>query len=827
MLAGNVTSDLTDGALEDVSVSVMPAVADAVMTDGSGDYSLELPVGYYEVTFSLDNYMDTAMTVSVLVGDATPDVDVVLEAVGTGVLEITVAEAGDLAPDGSKALSVEFTALDGATVAGIAWAQTAGVTVADIADETTATATVTFGDLEAFKAELAHALLEPNRTMVMGINPFALEEAEHVEIEVAVTDSNGVVYVDSVGLTVGIDLAWAAGTHNVPVGLPVFLQAEEGTAYAWTAKYDVAFGGSFASDVTLDSTTSRYPVFTPADEGWYKLEVAITTDDGALAHTLMIRAGEYSAGAIQGVETIDGVVRPVANTACTGCHDSMLEGMISQFDDWRMSGHAGIFTQNIDNPSGHWRTYCADCHTVGYNPAVDNGGWDEAAEADGWTPPSHGDIGTYEGMFTAAEDTAMLSNIQCENCHGPNGAGHAAMGELALDDAHSETRVSYSSDVCATCHGEPLRHARYQQWLGSGHGTQRYSSGERAVSGSCAKCHTAEGFVLWLSNIADGADPAEDLALEDMWWRRPLIVDGAQVLDDDGEDVYVGDANPISCVACHDPHTQGDKAYEPNTSTVRVAGNTLDLLGGFDGVGMGRGAICVTCHNTRRGNRGDAPLNSRYSGPHAGAEGDVFLGYNAYFVEEGQRSAHGNLGDTCATCHMEVTPPPEDLSYNLSGTNHTFTADPGICGSCHGDLDGAAFQANVENALHGLELYLVEYGGAKLDGMAFWIETDDGNVEVGAGDDVTDFHFGEYHGAMFIDIDVEGTHYSHLALSEIQLTEGGDAVFGTTNGFALALWNYMLVHADGSNGVHNPSYVWDVIEATLNADLDMDYEFDD
>ena len=51
-------------------------------------------------------------------------------------------------------------------------------------------------------------------------------------------------------------------------------------------------------------------------------------------------------------------------------------------------------------------------------------------------------------------DTAQIANIQCENCHGPQNGGAHTQGS---------PRIDLSSNVCATCHGEPLRHARFQQ----------------------------------------------------------------------------------------------------------------------------------------------------------------------------------------------------------------------------------------------------------------------------------------------------------------------------------------------------------------------------
>ena len=77
--------------------------------------------------------------------------------------------------------------------------------------------------------------------------------------------------------------------------------------------------------------------------------------------------------------------------------------------------------------------------------------------------------------------TAQLSNIQCENCHGPQASGIHVQG--------AEARISISSDVCATCHGEPPRHGRFQQWEESGHSNFELAI-EEGEDGNCGRCHS-------------------------------------------------------------------------------------------------------------------------------------------------------------------------------------------------------------------------------------------------------------------------------------------------------------------------------------------------
>ncbi len=81
-----------------------------------------------------------------------------------------------------------------------------------------------------------------------------------------------------------------------------------------------------------------------------------------------------------------------------------------------------------------------------------------------------------------------MSNIQCENCHGPQvGGAHLPR------NPEGTPRVSLSSDVCATCHGEPLRHARFQQWQLSPHANYELAidEGSKAAAARAATPATA------------------------------------------------------------------------------------------------------------------------------------------------------------------------------------------------------------------------------------------------------------------------------------------------------------------------------------------------
>ena len=159
-----------------------------------------------------------------------------------------------------------------------------------------------------------------------------------------------------------------------------------------------------------------------------------------------------------------------------------------QFKDWKDSGHAEILTQNL-NTSATYGEQCFSCHSVGFDKTVSNGGIDEAPDYAvflsllGKPSPDN-----WSKALTSAPKTAQLANIQCESCHGPQQSAAHTTGDA---------RVSLSSNVCGTCHGEPLRHSRFQQWEESGHSNFEPAIA-RSTSSSCARCHTAQGFLAWI-----------------------------------------------------------------------------------------------------------------------------------------------------------------------------------------------------------------------------------------------------------------------------------------------------------------------------------------
>ncbi|OGO32372.1 MAG: hypothetical protein A2Z29_02130, partial [Chloroflexi bacterium RBG_16_56_11] len=690
--------------------------------------------------------------------------------------------------------------------------QTAGVE-AEIAGADTSSAMITLSPALAYKTKLLSGLKTLDRFTVQAINPHALEGAELATFKVTVTTSSG-TYTDTVNITADLPYAISTGLANVAVGIPVLLSSDTQAAYSWNI---VPPTGSKAA---LTDSKTRNPSFTPDVAGKY------TLTEGVSKAVLSVYAGTWE-GAITGQ---DANGRPVA-AGCTACHNGQIAP--DNFTAWKESGHAEIFTQNINNPAGHWSFACASCHSVGYDGNNDNGGFDAAVAATGWKPPASGAVGLWTDIIAKYPTVAKAANIQCENCHGPNNG--STLHANGVEDA---ARLSISSDVCGTCHGEPARHGRYQQWEESGHANFELALDEATVetrgafAGYCGRCHSAQGFLAWIQQ-------------SDLTKQIQGANGNATVAELTALGLTKATVQPQTCAVCHDPHDVGNLSGEPNTAKVRIVDNTSILPAGFQAKTVGKGATCMTCHNTRNALHNiDAPPTS-YSAPHVAAQADVLMGENAYLVAPSQRSPHSYVKDTCVTCHMESTPPPAEFSYNLSGTNHSFAASIEICADCHSSaFNGEALQIGVEDKLEELGEEMAAYLLGKLPASvtvkdytphAFGGKNYDvkSNAVVIEKTNIASLAPTEPHGqqgflfTLTNPVNVtyapagETVHTITVTVLEVQLgdvtTDGTTKVIAATDPFVQVGWNYFLIHGDNSKGVHNPAFVNEVLDASLEA----------
>ena len=199
------------------------------------------------------------------------------------------------------------------------------------------------------------------------------------------------------------------------------------------------------------------------------------------------------------------------------------------------------------------------------------------------------------------------------------------------------------------------------EWRKSKHGNRQLAvdeatwEGRKEVTAHCGRCHSEQGFKAWLPQLLRG-----DAGL----FKKP---DGTQA-----DEAYIkglgltkDQVQPITCEVCHS-----------TGSALRIQDNIPMLPNGLAIRAVGKGALCMACHNTRKGRMvWDSPDPKGYFQPHEAAQTDVILGKNVFFYNDTGDTASPHAvftGDSCVTCHK------------MMGTGG-HTLKPGECGPCRGE----------------------------------------------------------------------------------------------------------------------------------------------
>ncbi|MGC4000904.1 MAG: carboxypeptidase regulatory-like domain-containing protein [Anaeromyxobacter sp.] len=822
-------------------------------TDANGAYSIDLAPGSRTLTWAATGYAAYAQAV-----EAAPTQTVTLDVrlnPANGARAVVIAARTDttspVVPGTTVTLNANLVAFDPDLqdqAVTYQWTVLSGPPVT-FNDATAKSPTATLADRASFKnraVELAvpHLKLSPDEPALnqdrYQVVPFSYEQAltfaPLTKFKVVAT-VGGKSFSSTVSVNVtGIPVVPTTGLANVPINAPVVLQGQfpfktdEGE-YVWPLRTDYAWtvtgpGG----EVTLNDPNGPFPDFTPATAGDY-----VVSEGGSVV--LTVHAGTYD-----GIMAGPGAVV----STCGACHSGV--SVPNPFPEWLETGHKEVMFAGIMEPlpDGHYAKTCTPCHTVG-NGRTGSGGFADAMASENPDFASlQGDLNAEEHFFARYPASGRLAGVQCENCHGPQmGNEEHANGNIWTDAETS--RITYSASVCATCHARAPKHGRYTQWITSSHAnkaTVTFNSNEEtgALSNSCACCHSAQGFAGYRS-ILPTANGDRSLT--------PLPA---------GLNIY--NAQPITCQTCHNSHHEGDLsvAESENLATVGpTEGATYMLPSGFAATGVGKGALCIACHNSRQGINGGKPYLhedgdvkfgtlASYGAPHEAAQGDVLMGRNAYWLgaatynSPATRSKHSYITDTCVTCHMELT--TLDLSVAEEGqTRHDFKATPDVCNKCHGEYSTESVQAAFAprlaqvKAAVGQAILRLKYNDAIPAGTtAVLVANRQGQVDVTdatgthrwflsnrANNDafLVDPNTGELVSGC-VGTETLATCTGFLAgapgVAAIGSSATQDATVSATgvNGVvAKALWNTVLVQDDASKGVHNPSFSFEVMDQTL------------
>ena len=222
----------------------------------------------------------------------------------------------------------------------------------------------------------------------------------------------------------------ATGLNNVPISVPVHAVCVSDNASnpgkpAWSLTKPTD------SKATLAFTNTKQTEFTPDVPGYY-------------AATCNLGGG----GEVGGIQVHAGTFVGVTDGKCATCH-------ADKVTEWAKTGHAKIFSEQIDTSPTHYTPSCASCHTTGwYNPPYGqgSGGFWEAMTKANWTFPTWKQIEAGGNWAAAPAPVKNMANIQCEECHGP-ASDHVKNGATIMQSSMDE-------GVCNVCHNGGGHHLK-------------------------------------------------------------------------------------------------------------------------------------------------------------------------------------------------------------------------------------------------------------------------------------------------------------------------------------------------------------------------------
>lgn len=449
--------------------------------------------------------------------------------------------------------------------------------------------------------------------------------------------------------------------------------------------------------------------------------------------------------------------------ACGNCHATFFAG-------WAMTGHAEAW-EDLQG-SGHAQASCEGCHTIS---ELGN----ELTETAGYN----------------AAKVERYQDVQCESCHGP-GFDHASDPTMANAPLCSVKADTLATTGCGECHNG-THHPFVEQWSLSAHGQLRASVAGRE---GCADCH--EGRV----------------SLERKFFET------SNYLEKDGPDVQ-----PINCVTCHDPHATD---YVANLrAPIDIAGSELPS----------EQHLCFVCHSRE----GEPPT---FRGPHA-AQGLLVIqediGWIPAGFDEPPLHPHGNPQinpKICVTCHVNMFEITDQATgeFVFQSVGHTFEAipcldpdgkpDPRIdCDDDERDFQACA-QCHLSEAI-ALEIFVDNKDeiSALLDQL--WFDSDaDGVVDpTDAGLIPQVAARAVANAADTLDLDprdgvvtvAEGAFWN----AQIAATADRPRFLGAMFYVGIAGPNDEGIrwtgHRASGDGVHNPSFVKALLEASIQAVIDF------
>jgi hypothetical protein len=804
-ITGSVVDTFTDKPLAGALITTSP-LSFSTTTDVNGNFAIQnLPIGIYQVTASLSGYISqTTGYISIVAGKTTtipfklssvplPSTMVVANA---GKDQWAVGYGSIVTIDGSASTSASGKPLT------YTWTQVPNYAGQMIAAPVTflngtnsPVLKVQLPTLQQFLSSLDVPVQIPDRFGMLGISAWLgggnFANSNDFAFQLTVSDgtntSTTTVYVSPASIT--------SGLTNVPVGITQYLNGgtNGGTQTSWNWQIISTPAGSNVT--TLTNPTSQTPSFTPDLPGQYVFFESVSGQE------LTVNAGTY-----------------VGWQQCAQCHSGNISNAPNTVNGWLGTKHATIFTRMINGDyqdDDNYTLHCVGCHTLGDTPeeTSHNNGWWDAYIASGWLFPfvanNYSYPINYNNWNNMPQSLKNMSNVQCENCHGP-GSVHTGS-------------FSYNQAVCFQCHDDTDDEDTANEWRTSAHAQSLTAAGGLVTKNlNCVKCHVSQ-----------------EIVAVNFEGQTPTVVT---------------DPYPINCVACHDPHD----ATNPND--LRLYGSETIAGGSFTLTNIGAGAICTMCHtdgvsnpNTAiqyalslTGTSSAASAATSATTVHeptaeifAAGQGFTLVGAGAYAATV-QSSPHasgalysGSGQNLCVTCHMY-----NPSYFTVTTGNHSFAMSDGInddteaCAQCH--TVGYSNGAQYTNVVTGFDTWVDPVIGPvpNWDGSPL-PPCPTGNVCTSGTEGIQD----RVQGLLSVlacaittsstpsnpgtctanTVDINGnpvvwqvTIPATRGIANVISPSNGTAGFTFTNTFTRkeldAVYNYNLVANEGSTGIHNTRF---------------------
>lgn len=252
-----------------------------------------------------------------------------------------------------------------------------------------------------------------------------------------------------------------------------------------------------------------------------------------------------------------------------------------------------------------------------------------------------------------------------------------------------------------------------------------------------------------------------------------------------GED-HSGEAvSKIACFTCHAPHTNQTFALR-TTAAVTLENDAI-----FD---KGKGNLCANCHHARRDASTyvtDNTTLSQHYGPHHGPQADMLDGENAYEYADVTytNSPHSTyVVNACVDCHKAA-------AVGLEVGGHTFRMVAGEEGEETDNVDNACNKSGCHDGLTSYD--------RPASGDFDWNGTVEG-VQTEIMGLLDSLH------TLLID---EGLLVYYAEDDAYEPPDDYEVADGKLVG---ALYNYIFVEEDRSEGIHNTKYAVKLLQTSIN-----------